>query len=213
MAKLGSTPSTQEIYMQVSKAEAGDPEAINWILEQNNLLSKRANERMRYMENTGYVDAEGKGTAAYERAQYYLGEEGRDRFYTGTKKDLEDITDNLIQAGNFLRSQTSTVRGELARREKIFGSLEEGGWIDVPDDPKMQSRFKRNFNRFLESDAWKDVKKTLGSGVISAASEAIQNGARVGDLLNMFKEYQQREEVDIFDVWDSWSMGKRKINV
>lgn len=213
MSKIVDPPTQQELYEVLAQAEAGDQSAITWLQKQNNLLAKRANERMRYMEISGFLE-DSKGTAAYERAQYYLTEEqGRTRFYTGKKGSLDDIAKNIEQVSNFLRSQTSTVRGELRRRDKIFASLEEGGWIDVPDDPKQASRFKRNFNRFLESDAWNDLKKTIGTNILKVASEAIQDGTRVGDLISMFKDYQTREDVDIFDVWDSWTAGKRKIKL
>lgn len=210
MARLVDPPTTQQINDMLERVASGDPNAVKWVQDQNRAISKRANERMRYMESKSEIV---KGSSAYDRAQYYLQEEqGSNRFYSGTARDIDEIAENLREASNFLRGKDSTMRGRLSKMDRIYDKLEENGYIDVPEDPNEEARFKRNMNRFFQSEAWQDLKKSIGSGdALAQAGEAIESGLRVGDLTRMFKESQAREDVDIFDVWDSWTQGHRKI--
>ena len=117
----------------------------------------------------------------------------------------------------FLRSRSSTVSGEKqVRFEKSFESLTTGKtpYLEIPDDIEVpedyegtrQEYFKDQFAAFLETDAWKDVKKYLYStdtNILSEAGEAIARGASVQDLKTQFKKYLANE-VSIFTMWDNW---------
>lgn len=203
MAKKGAIPTAQEIEQLYNAAISGDADALQQLGDINNRLAKRANERMRDIERKGL-----EGTAAYNRAQYYLGEQGRDYFSQSRKMDPDDVIENITQVSNYLRSQTSTAAGEIQRRKDIVSTLEDRGYIDVPEnDPEG---FKRKFLDFLDSKAWDDIKKHMyatGSGMLRDASEAIQNGANVNDLLRAFKDYQKGSDTDLFEIWDNWQGG------
>lgn len=204
--RIASTPTQQQIDDMFARAQVGDPAALEWIYKQNNALSKRANSRLSYLEKQNME------TAAYQRAQYYLGEErGSNRFYQGKKGSLEDLQENMEQAAQFLRSQTSTVRGEKKRQERIYDTLEEQGYIEIPEDPKEERAYKKEMNKFLSSDAFNEIKKAFGSGIISSASEIIQAGASVDDLVSLYKQYEESIETDLFQVWDGWREGKRNL--
>lgn len=202
-------PTTQEIQEQIFYASEGDKDALEWLRRENALMSKAANERMRYLERKGYVE-DGKGTYAYNNAKEDLYLIGQEKFIYRKTMSLAAIEDNMIAARTFLESQTSTIRGELKRRKNIIAGLEKGGWIEFKDSKNIEKN-KEEFLKFLDSDIFEDLF-FLGSGpLISQGLEAIEKGAKVTDLVNMYKEYQERTDVDKFNLWDSWTKGQKKI--
>lgn len=204
--KKRKNPTAQEIDEQAFYASEGDPDALAWLQKQNALMSKAANERMRYFRNNGYVNAEGKGTAAYNNAVEDLADLGQSRFLYRKGMSAEELRENMIAARTFLESQTSTVKGELKRRENIIAGLEKKGWIEFSDKTSKEEN-KKEFLKFLDSDEFQDLF-SIGSGpLITGAFDAIEKGAKVSDLLNMFDEYKHRNDVDKFNVWDSWTRG------
>ena len=207
MAKVGNIPTTQYIKSLAEKAAAGDPAAISELGDLNNRIAKRANQRMRDIEAKGL-----EGTAAYNRAKYFVQNQdfGTGAYFSQSRKlDADDAALNLINATQYLRSQTSTAAGEMRRRADIVDRLEEGGWIEIPEEDP--ATFKRKFLDFLDSNAWDDIKKHMyatNSGLLQDAGEAIQNGAKLGDLMRAFKDYQKGADTDLFEIWDNWTSGQ-----
>ena len=207
MAKRGNIPTTQYINDLAEKASAGDPAALSELGDLNNRIAKRANERMRDIERKGL-----EGTAAYNRAKYFIQEQdfGSGQYFSQSRKlDVDDAVLNLTNASIYLRSQTSTAAGEMRRRADIVDRLEEGGWIEIPEEDP--ATFKRKFLDFLDSNAWDDIKKHMyatNSGLLQDAGEAIQNGAKLGDLMRAFKDYQKGADTDLFEIWDNWTSGQ-----
>lgn len=207
MAKVGNIPTTQYIKSLAEKAAAGDLAAISELGDLNNRIAKRANQRMRDIEAKGL-----EGTAAYNRAKYFVQNQdfGTGQYFSQSRKlDADDAALNLINATQYLRSQTSTAAGEMRRRADIVDRLEEGGWIEIPEEDP--TTFKRKFLDFLDSNAWDDIKKHMyatNSGLLHDAGEAIQNGAKLGDLMRAFKDYQKGADTDLFEIWDNWTSGQ-----
>lgn len=207
MAKVGNIPTTQYINKLAEKAAAGDLAAISELGDLNNRIAKRANQRMRDIEAKGL-----EGTAAYNRAKYFVQNQdfGTGEYFSQSRKlDADDAALNLINATQYLRSQTSTAAGEMRRRADIVDRLEEGGWIEIPEEDP--TTFKRKFLDFLDSNAWDDIKKHMyatNSGLLQDAGEAIQNGAKLGDLMRAFKDYQKGADTDLFEIWDNWTSGQ-----
>lgn len=207
MAKVGNIPTTQYIKSLAEKAAAGDPASISELGDLNNRIAKRANQRMRDIEAKGL-----EGTAAYNRAKYFVQNQdfGTGVYFSQSRKlDADDAALNLINATQYLRSQTSTAAGEMRRRADIVDRLEEGGWIEIPEEDP--TTFKRKFLDFLDSNAWDDIKKHMyatNSGLLQDAGEAIQNGAKLGDLMRAFKDYQKGADTDLFEIWDNWTSGQ-----
>lgn len=207
MAKVGNIPTTQYINKLAEKAAAGDLAAISELGDLNNRIAKRANQRMRDIEAKGL-----EGTAAYNRAKYFVQNQdfGTGEYFSQSRKlDADDAALNLINATQYLRSQTSTAAGEMRRRADIVDRLEEGGWIEIPEEDP--ATFKRKFLDFLDSNAWDDIKKHMyatNSGLLQDAGEAIQNGAKLGDLMRAFKDYQKGADTDLFEIWDNWTSGQ-----
>ena len=206
MAKFGYIPTSQELDSLYNRASSGDAQAVNDLGELNNRLAKRANERMRSMERQGI-----SGTYAYNVAEYYLSEQGRERFSQSRKMDIDDLYENIEQVNIFLRSQTSTGAGERIRREHIWQGLEDAGVFDDMTD-EMSPDFQKDFYDFLDTDAWEDIRKHNKGGtndLIKQAADAINNGAKKGDLVRAFKDFQKGKlDTDYIGLWDNWTSGK-----
>lgn len=198
-------PTTQEIKQLALDAYNGDEDAARELADLNNRIAKRANERMRELERKGL-----DGTAAYNRAKGFIqdadfGAAGRNYFSQSRKLTPDDAAENLMNAATFLRSQTSTLTGEMSRRDDIWDTLLERHVID--DAEKDPEEYRRRFMDFLDTNAWKDIKKHMyvtGEGMLKDAGEAIQNGAKVGDLVRAFKDYERGADTDLVEIWDNW---------
>ena len=211
MARKISLPTLQQIE---ALADSGDIEQLRSI---NERLAKTANQRLRQLEKSGF-----EGTAAYKIAKDYLWQESDFTsggvFSRSKKLSEEQLTEQIEHELMFLRSKTSTVSGERARRDKIFESLTKGDnpvidiskiEIDIPSQYQDDSfqYFKDKFLEFLDEDVWKDVKKYLYAGnndLLQEAGEAMARGADINDLTKMYKDFLQGE-TSIYEVWEKWT--------
>lgn len=211
MARKISLPTLQQIE---ALADSGDIEQLRSI---NERLAKTANQRLRQLEKSGF-----EGTVAYKIAKDYLWQESDFAcggvFSRSKKLTEEQLTEQIEHELIFLRSKTSTVSGERARRDKIFESLTKGDnpvidiskiEIDIPSQYQDDSfqYFKDKFLEFLDEDVWKDVKKYLYAGnndLLQEAGEAMARGADINDLVNMYKDFLQGE-TSIYEVWEKWT--------
>lgn len=211
-AVIPTTEYIQSLYNE------GDIEALRAL---NETLGKRSNERLRQLEKADFDT-----TAAYKRATDFIKESGlskNNRFSRSKKIDIDDLYDQVKQEANFLRWQTSTVRGELERREKIFDSLTsqrinpttgeiDQPLIDIPLNMDMDV-FKKKFLEFLDSKSWETIKKHMyQSNILNEAGEAIAAGASVEDLKGALQKYmdgelneETGEPYDLITIWDDWT--------
>lgn len=197
-------PTIQEINSLYQK---GDIEALR---DLNEILAKRANQRIKEFEKR---DME---TAAYQRAKGYIQEYkelGNGETFSRRKKlDIDELYQNVKEESKFLRSQTSTVSGEMKRREKIFNTLtkkDKNGKSIIPMPEDMdRDQYKKKFLDFLDTDVWNEIKKSLYADTnitMDEAGEAIVQGASVDDLVSAYNDYLSGEtETDIFTIWDDW---------
>ena len=208
-------PTTEYIK---SLYEEGDIDALRAL---NETLGKRSNERLRQLEKADF-----DGTAAYKRATDFIkdSEYGKNNRFSRSKKiGLDDLYDQVKQEANFLRWQTSTVKGELERREKIFDSLTsqrinpttgeiEEPLVDIPTNMDTDV-FKKKFLEFLDDKSWETIKKHMyQSNILNEAGEAIAAGASVEDLKSALKSYmdgelneETGEPYDLLEIWDDWT--------
>lgn len=202
--KRGAIPTIQEIESLYNK---GDVEALRQI---NETLAKRANQRIKEFEDRGME------TAAYNRAKGYIQEYKElgngENFSRRKSLDIDDLVQNIKEESKFLRSQTSTVSGEMKRREKIFNTLtkkDENGKsiISVPDTQDIDT-YKKKFLDFLDTDVWSEIKKSLYADTnitMDEAGEAIAAGASVDDLVTAYNDFLSGEtDTDLFEIWDNW---------
>ena len=176
-----------------NRAAGGDSSALAELGRLNSKYGRAANQRARELEKRGME------TGAYIRAQYATGKE-KPRFSQAKTGDAETLLRSLEETAKFLNYQTSSVSGEMKRRENIMKGMERAGY-NVGND-------KAAFLRFLDSDAWNELRGMFGSkDAMQRVSDAIESGAQIGDLMNAFEEFQrgESEAEDILQVWDGWS--------
>lgn len=205
MAKA-KIPTTQDLEALADKA-LYDPQARAELEDISARLANRANSRMKELEKKGL-----KGTSAYNNAKYFLQNQdfGNGKTFSRSKKlDDDELFLNAKNAANFLRSQTSTARGEMERRKSIIDSLADHGVIDVPEDDVTE--WKKQFLQFLDDDVWKDIKKNIYTpDILNQAGEALKSGASLSSLTQSFKDYQRgKTDTDLFEIWDEWTSGKK----
>ncbi len=212
MKKVSSdVPTIEEIQSLYKK---GDIEELRVL---NERLAKRSNQRMTSLKKAG-LDT----TAAITRAQRDIENIGisSGRFSRSKKLSAEDLYKQVKSEANFLRWQTSTVSGEIKRREKIWESLtsqsidEETGEIKNPaidlSGVEDIDAFKKNFLKFLDDGAWEELKKHIYTkNILNEAGEAIAAGASVEELSEAMKNYVNGEtEDDLLTIWDNWTSVK-----
>lgn len=174
-------------------AAGGDSSALSELGRLNSQLGRRANQRMRELEKQGL-----SGTAAYNRAAEALGKE-KPRFSQAKAGDAENLLRSLEETTKFLNYQTSTVTGEMLRRQNVLEGLENAGY--------SVGNNKKAFLDFLDSGAWTEVKGLFGSkDAMRLISDAMERGANIADLTRAFTEFQkgESEAEDILQVWDGW---------
>lgn len=209
MAKRGYVPTSQELNKIYEAAVSGDQDALKELGDLNNRLSKRANERMRDIERQGL-----DGTAAYNRAKYWISEQtGKEYFSQSRKLSPDELMETLEASTDYLRSQTSTAAGERKRREQITDRLDDMGFFDDVEDPGDKTDVKKELLDFFDTDAWSDIRKHNRGGtneVVLQAIDALQNGALVGDLKRAFKDFQRGKlDTDYIELWDDWTSGNQ----
>ena len=209
-------PTTE--YIQ-SLYNNGDEEALRAL---NETLGKRSNERLRQLEKADFDT-----TAAYKRATDFIkkSEYGKNNRFSRSKKiGIDELYDQVKQEANFLRWRTSTIAGELKRREEIYRSLfvqridEETGDIvnpplDLPSGVTDIDAFKKKFLDFLDTKSWETIKKHIyQSNILNEAGEAIAAGASIEDLNEAMQRYFDGEvnpetgkKDDLLTIWDNWS--------
>lgn len=212
MKKVSSdVPTIEEIQSLYKKGDIEELRALN------ERLAKRSNQRMTSLKKAG-LDT----TAAITRAKRDIENIGisSGRFSRSRKLSAEDLYKQVKSEANFLRWQTSTVSGEIKRREKIWESLttqridEETGDIKNPaidlSGVEDIDAFKKNFLKFLDDGAWEELKKHIYTkNILNEAGEAIAAGASVEELSEAMKNYVNgNTEDDLLTIWDNWTSVK-----
>ena len=160
-------------------------------------LAKRANVRLKALEDAGLT-----ASPAYYRATWWTGKErSRRRFSESKKLTGDDLENQIREMITFLSSDTSSVSFERERQAGLEKILPEG-----------TGKERRQMLRFLESKAFEEMKKTIGTDIVKKAADAIEAGAKVSDLNKLFKEFQRQEaegtltvNEDIYtQVWSIW---------
>lgn len=186
-------PTVQEINKLWRLHEGGDKAALKQLQNISASLAKRANERMRELRRRGC-----SSTAALTRAEYWIqNERGGAKGFSESRKLSPDLLDEQLGVViSFLNWQTSTAPGEITRRENIITGLNESDKVDTVVDERILD--------FLDSDAWSALKN-LGSGeIIAAFYEMVNKGKSLQELIDIYNEYLEDEEMDLLDVLDKW---------
>ena len=216
MKSRSAVPSIEQIRSMYESDDLSGLQALN------EMLAKRSNERMRQLEKYDF-----DSTAAYKRAQSFIDKSEyakNNRFSRSKKMDIDSLYDQVKQEANFLRWQTSTVKGEMERREKVFDSLTsqrinpttgeiEEPVINIPSDMDMDV-FKKKFLKFLDSNAWAELKKHIyQANILNEAGEAIAAGADINELKQAITDYVNQDiDDDLPTIWENWTSVKGSQN-
>ena len=183
--------SFENIEDLAGRAAGGDSSTLAELGRLNSKYGRAANERMRALERKGFE------TGAYKRAVEEL---GKARFSQAKTGSAESLLRSLEKVTKFLNYQTSTLSGEMERRSNILEGMDRAGY-NVGKD-------KAAFLRFLESDAWNEIRGMFGSkDAMARVSDAMERGANIDDLVESYNEFTagESEAEDILQVWDGWA--------
>lgn len=129
----------------------------------------------------------------------------------------------LKRAERFLKSQTSTVSGEMERRHKNYlsltkpkrdkrGRITSQSFVKPPPEGMSKLQQERALNRFLSNKHFEELKKSLGTNVIKEAADAINQGIPVIRLSRLYNEYvRSNEKTDIRAIWSAFTTGEKHI--
>lgn len=204
MARRGKLPieSFEAVQDIATRAASGDNAAakeLGWI---SNKLARLANDRLRSLEQKGYVKE-----PAYNYAQKIQrrggSEGGKVRFSEAKRASEEQLLKNAADAWKFLNYKSSTISGVKKQLEGVVEGLKQQGY-DVGN--------KETFKSFLMSPAWSEMKRIYGttntkqgvtSGAMTVVTNAISRGASLRELMNAYNTREQRSE-SAFAAIDNW---------
>ena len=167
------------------KAQRGDKSAMQELIERNAALAREANRRLTLLEKS----REFSNRWAARHAQAHIEEYGGPfaTRYTTDKSILTDAVDyqlNIQSMSRFLKSKSSTIRGNREIDKNILNAFRDKG-IHISKD--MESEFLD----FISSDEWEDLKKfNVPSGVLVSDMVRISDTPHV-TLERFFEEMKK----------------------
>lgn len=168
MAKKNNIPTLPQLK-RISKTET--------LQRTMDRLARRANARLLELERSGLDES----SPAYRAAKDMI---DGDRFTRSKNLSDTQMRREIEKSIRFLNMQTSTIKGENLRIDRMYETLKGEALIDENTD-------KQEFSEFLKSDAWKELKNIDSTQIMGEASVAIANGKNVKDLIESWKEYQK----------------------
>lgn len=140
-------------------------------------LAKRANQRMRELEQSKSVD--GTKTPAYEAVQATLEMMGKRsgratgrRFSESGKASFNEMEMAMKAIKTFLGQKTSTVSGYKAYRNQIWDSANRDGRLTKAGISRDE------YFEIFRNEKWKNLDKVLGSDVVIDIIRAKSNKDR-----------------------------------
>ena len=186
-------PTNDYIDALALRAEEGDIEARAELGALSETLGRRANQRMRRMEQAG------KTGDAYMRIVEDL--EGKTRFSQASTGSAEGLRRNIEKALSALRRKESTLSGikEVDRKtvENVFVTLDK-----MPEEGLSDKQIN-DFNRFLENKAWPSIKRVFGSDALKQVADMVLNSDEMDDMLAEFTAWAEtppHERSSVFDL-------------
>lgn len=209
MARLQKikVPTTEFIEDLAQEAARGNADALNELGRLNEKLGRTANQRLRDLEKKGYTSSE-----AYKQAQYRMNAD-RPRYSQAHTGSAWTLAESAQQAAQFLRYKTSTVGGVRAKAKKGFEKVKakvatsvKSAGDEFEELKKLtDEKLEKELDRFMDSDAFTELRRTIGSPVIEAAAEKLSGGARLDDLLKAFDQWEKGDlKVGVLTLWDGW---------
>lgn len=153
-------------------------------IEQAQALAKRANQRLKELEKHNLDN----DTWAYGKAQKYLKQQDRTRFYGGKKyNSVHDLNRQLQELTYFINARSSTISGINAMNKQRYETFKKNhGNIDI-------SHYK-DFYDFLGSEQFKGLMKMLPSNeVMDDFAQALEQGTTLDEIEKQYAEYMNND--------------------
>lgn len=181
-----------EIRRILRNADTMSEDQYNKLMRLTLAEGKRINQNMRSMRRqnvTGEI---------YDRTMHFLESMNRNTFPErfGAIDDIDELLNYAEEIASIGNAKTLTLRGERAYRRSISRMLMKGN-ANI-----SQSNIK-TFEQFLSSDLWGIMRKYDSSRIYEAA-DAIEEGATLDDLDELWQRYEEGE-LDALDVFDEWT--------
>ena len=181
-----------EIRRLLRSADTMSEDQYNELMRLTLAEGKRINQNMRSMRPqnvTGEI---------YDRTMQFLESMNRNTFpeRVGAIDDIDDLLNYAEEIASIGNAKTLTLRGERAYRRSLNRMLMRGN-VDVSEGNI------KTFEQFLSSDLWGLIKKYDSSRIYEAA-DAIEQGADMDDLAELWNRYEEGE-LDALDVFEEWN--------
>lgn len=191
------------IKQKAKEAKSGNEWALKILTDTYYKEVKRANQRARELDKRGINSA---AKTAFRNAI----PEGL--FLSQSKKlDVDTMVKNLDIAEKMLTAKTSTVRGAEKAFVKSINKMKKHNFIAKPEE-MTDAEYEKHLKRFFKNKHFGELKKFLGSGIISDASDAINAGIPIGRISRLFNEYlKDPNNHDIYEVWETFTSGEKHL--
>ncbi|MBP3578656.1 MAG: hypothetical protein J6K15_11140 [Lachnospiraceae bacterium] len=188
----------QQIYNLYQEASRGSAKALSQLRETSAYYGKKGNERLRSFYKADI------SSQALKRAERFLidfaghrqalsGKPAQAKFSRSKKLSAYEAYLNATEARRFYRSKTGTVTKEEKRMNRVIRKLQKKGLL-----PKgVEGEARKNLRKFLESNAWEEIKNTFGSQTMKEISEKASSADTNYDEL--IEAYQQSLMDDKFN--------------
>lgn len=197
----------QQIYDLYQEASRGSAKALSKLREVSSYYGKKANERMRSFYKAGI------SSQALKRAEHFLidfaghrqalsGKPSQAKFSRSKKLSAYEAYLNATEARSFYRSKTGTVTKEEKRMRRVIGKLQKKGLL-----PKgvEEGKARKNLRKFLESNAWEEIKNTFGSQTMKEISEKASSGdAGYNELIDAYQQSLMDDQFNFSEFVQDW---------
>lgn len=171
----------QEIRRLLRQAQSGNRKAETQLRRRLTQTAKEANQRLRRLEKYNLT-----GSAAYQIAKEQAKEFRNTGYFTKNAKrgKITDIAAELQAVENFLKFQTSTVKGERRHVNSVIRAIRDNG-IAVQNAQQMYDLMATDFfAEFVDYDSWDALR---------AFAEMADKNITRRDLERIYEEYLNKQ--------------------
>lgn len=185
-------PTVEEMEELAARAVTDD-NALRELGQLNSRLSRAANERIRGLERAGETG---------DALQWLIRQTGRNRLSQAKTGGAEFLLRRAREAAAFLHRKESSIGGVRQVQSKMLKSLAASTGFGG----RMTKAAQRRFTEFLKTDAFAELKKFLGSGIMKDLQEANADRAdALSELEEAYNAYiEKRTDEDLVSIYDSW---------
>lgn len=184
-------PNIEELEALASRAVTDDS-ALADLGELNSRLARAANQRLRALEKAGETG---------DARAWLIRQTGKARLSQAKTGGAEFLLRQARQAADFLRRKESSLAGVYEVQKKMIGSLQKSSKFGA----MMGKAGKHRFTEFLKTDAFKELKKFVGSDVIYDIMRGAENDSlqALEDAYNAYLE--NRTDEDLLTIYYDWA--------